>query len=74
LRAVDEGVEEAEVFGDGVGGAGVGWVFGPGEEVRGGGEVFCDGFFGQDVFSGCEGLFDVGWLGEDGEAVGGLGL
>lgn len=43
--------------------------FRPGDEFRGCGDVFCDRLFGEDVFSRCEGAFDVGWLDGDGEAV-----
>ena len=51
LRAVNEGVEEAEVFGDVEGCGGVGGVLGPCEKVLRGGDVFCNGLFGEDVFA-----------------------
>lgn len=50
----------------------VGGVGRPGDEILGCGEIFCDGFFGEDVFVCEEGCFDVCWLGGDGEAVEGL--
>lgn len=59
---MDERVEEAEVFCDGVGGGGVGGVLCPGEEGARSGDVFGDGLLGQYVFSSCEGFLDVIWL------------
>lgn len=68
LRGPDVRVDEAEVFGYGVGGGCVGWVRGPGEQFASSGEVLGNGLFGKDVLAGCQGLFDVVWLCEDGKS------
>lgn len=71
MCSILEGVEEAEVLGDGEDGAlgllDVGIV--PLEELGGCFDVFRDWFLGEDVLPCGEGFLDICWLDGDGEAA-----
>ena len=70
LRRVQERVQEAHVLGDAEGHfRRVDMRPVPLEQLDGCGDVFGHGLLGQHVLAGGEGLFDVGGLVGDGEAV-----